>query len=166
MTETLGSAVGTVDALLTAVTGTATTIVGSPGQPGSGGILPLPDSLLPGTATQPIPVVSPSVSAAPLAMQQALVFGGFFAGALVIASVVPVATMPGTGSVRWGGWPLAPSGPSGAPAALSAAAGTATLWAALVEYSWRSHPLGGARLTLSDDALPGAPVFATDVSPD
>lgn len=167
VTETLGSALGTVDSLLTAVTGTATTIVGSPGQPGSGGILPLPDSLLPGTATQPIPVVSPSVSASPLAMQQALVFGGFFAGALVIASVVPVATTSGTGSVRWGGWPLAPSGPLGAPAALSAAAaGTATLWAALVEYSWRSHPLGGARLTLSDDALPGAPVFATDVSPD
>lgn len=164
VTETLDSAVTKIDALLAAVAGTATTIVGSPGQPGTGGILPLPDSLLPGTATQPIPAVPPTASAAPLTTQQALVFGGFFAASLIVGSIVPFAAASGNGSVRWGGWPLAPSG---APAAISAAAaGAATLWAALVEFSWRSGPLGGATLTLSDDALPGAPVFATDVSPD
>ncbi len=166
VTETLGSAVGTVDALLTAVAGTATTIVGNPGHPATGGILPLPGSVLPGDATQPLPV-SPGVSAATLTTQQALVFGGFFAGALIIGAIVPFVSASAPGSVRGGGWPLAPWGPSGAPAGLSAAAaGAATVWAALVEYSWRAHPLGTAGLTLSDDALPGAPVFATDVSPD
>ncbi|WP_157814040.1 hypothetical protein [Microbacterium sp. BR1] len=166
VTETLGSAVSTVDALLTAVTGTATTIVGTPGHPATRGILPLPSSVLPGDATQPL-LGSPGGSAATLTTQQALVFGGFFAGALIVGSIVPLVSASAPGSVRGGGWPLAPAGPSGAPAAISAAAaGAATLWAALVEFSWRSGPFGGAALTLSDDALPGAPVFATDVSPD
>ncbi|WP_100814609.1 hypothetical protein [Microbacterium lacus] len=166
LTDTVGSTVSVVDHLLTVVSGTATTIVGNPAQSGTGGILPLPDTLLPGDETQPIPVVQPVASAAPLTAQQALVFGGFFAGALIVGSAVPIVSASSTGSGRWG-WPHAPSAPSGSPGLLSAGvSAAATLWAALVEFSWRVHPHGGAIRSLSDDALPGAPVFATDVSPD
>ncbi|WP_396643132.1 hypothetical protein [Microbacterium sp.] len=167
LTHIWGSTASAVDDLLTMITGTASTIVGNPAQPATGGILPLPDTLLPGGETQPIPMVQPVASAAPLTAQQISAFGGFFAGALVIGSVVPILSASSTGSGRSGGWPQAPSGPSGTPALLSAgAAAAATLWAALVEFSWRAHPHGAAIRTLSDDALPGAPVFATDVSPD
>lgn len=166
LTDTVGSTVSVVDHLLTAVAGTATTIVGNPAQPSTGGILPLPETLLPGDETQPIPVVQPVASAAPLTAQQALVFGGFFAGALIVGSVVPIMSASSTDSGR-SGWPHTPSGPSGSPALLSAgASAAAALWAALVEFSWRAFPNGAAISSLSDDALPGAPVFATDVSPD
>lgn len=167
VTETVVSAVDVVDGLLTAVTGTATTIVGNPGQPSTGGILPLPDGLLPGDPTQPIPVVSQSTATASLTAQQALIFGGLFVGALVVGSIVPVVGASSTGSPRAPGWPLTPAGSAGAPVAISsAAAGAASLWAALIEHSWRTRALNCATLFLSNDALPGAPVFATDVSPD
>lgn len=171
LTDTVGSTISVVDQLLTAVTGTTTAIVGNPAQPGTGAILPLPDTLLPGTLfpgeeTQPIPVVQSVPSAAPLTAQQALVFGGLFAGALVIGSVVPILSASSAGSGRWG-WPHAPSAPAGSCGVLSAGiSAAATLWAALVEFSWRVHAHGAAIRSLSDDALPGAPVFATDVSPD
>ncbi len=164
--DTIGSTVAVVDDLLTAVTGAATTVVGNPGEPGSGDILPLPDGLLPGDPTQPISVVLPS-SVASLTAQQTLIFGGLFAGALVIGSVVPVVGASTSGATRGSGWPLAPAIPGGVSGALSsAAAGAASLWAALLESSWRTRALAGAPLSLSNDALPGAPVFATDVSPD
>lgn len=166
LAETLGSTLAVVDDLLEVVVGTATTIVGNPGQPGTGGILPRPDGLLPGDPTQPIPVLLPA-GAGSLTAQQALVFGGLFAGTLAIGSIVPIVGASATGSTRGGGSPLAPSGPVGAPGALSpASASAASLWAALIEYSWRTLARVGAALSLSNDALPGAPVFATDVSPD
>ena len=165
--ETIGSTVAVVDDLLSLVTGTATSIVGSPGQPATGGILPLPGGLVPSDPNGLIPGVLPSAASPPLTQQQALVFGGLFAGALVIGSIVPVVNASTTGTTRWAGWPLTPSGPAGAPGALSSAsAGAASLWAALIELSWRTRALVGGVLPLSDDALPGAPVFATDVSPD
>ena len=140
LTDTAGSTISVVDQLLTVVTGTTTTIVGTPAQPDTGGILPLPDSLLPGDETQPIPVQQPVSSAAPLTAQQALVFGGFFAGALIVGSVVPIMSASSTGSGRWG-WPHAPSGPAESPGMLSAGiSAAATLWAALIEFSWRVHP--------------------------
>lgn len=165
VTDTLGSTISVLDQLVTTITGTATTIVGNPGQPGTGGLLPLPDALLPRDVTQ-APVLSVSGSAAPLTAQQTLVLGGLFAAALAVGSVAPIASASGSGTARWG-WPLAPSGSSGTPGILSSTtAAAATLWAALVEFSWRAHPNGAATRSLADDALPGAPVFATDVSPD
>lgn len=166
VTNALGSTISVLDQLVTIITGTAITIVGNPGQPGTGGILPLPDALLPRDATHSVPVLSVSGSAAPLTEQQTLVLGGLFAAAVAVGSVAPIASASGAGSGRWG-WPLAPSGSSGTPGLLSSTtAAAATLWAALVEFSWRAHPNGAAIRALSDDALPGAPVFATDVSPD
>lgn len=167
VTETIGSTVGVVDDLLSLVAGTAAAVVGNPGQPGTGGILPLPDALLPGDETQPIPVVVQSVATVPLSAQQALMLGSLFAGALVIGSVAPVMGASSTGFTRGAGWPLAPSGPAGASGTLSSVtAGAASLWAALGEYAWQTRALVGATLSLSNDALPGAPIFATDVSPD
>lgn len=166
VTETIGSAVDVVDGLLAVVAGTATTVVGNPGQPGSGGILPLPDILLPADPAQRTSGMLPN-AVPPVTAPQAALLGGLFAGALVIGSVVPVVGPSAAGTMRGAGWPLTVSGPAGVSGVLSsAAAGAASLWAALVEHSWRTRALVGARLSLSNDALPGAPVFATDVSPD
>lgn len=167
VTDALSPVIDAVDGLLGAVAGTATTIVGNPAQPGTGGILPLPDALLPGDATQPIPVVPSGASATALTAQQTLLFGGLFAAALAVGAIVPVASASSTGTGRAGSMPLAPAGPSGSPSLLTpGSSAAATLWAALVEFSWHAHSAGRAALSLSDDALPGAPVFATDVSPD
>ena len=165
--ETLGAVVTTADELLATLTGTTTAIVGAPGQSGNGVLIPLP-GLLPPTneAAAAAPATSVGGAAPSLTTQQALTFGGLFAGALVAGAVVPFASASGTGSGRWGGSPLAPFAPSSPSLIMAGMTAAAALWAALVEFSWFARPGGHGLLSLSDDALPGAPVFATDVAPD
>jgi hypothetical protein len=167
LADTLGAVVTVADDLLATLTGTTTAIVGAPGQSGNGVFLPLPGLLpLTGEAAAAAPASSVESAAPSLTTQQALTFAGLFAGALVAGAVVPVASAAGTGSGRWGGSPLAPFAPSSPSLIMAGMAAAAALWAALVEFSWFARPGGHGLVSLADDALPGAPVFATDVAPD